>query len=198
MLDWISLLFYVNATVIVCSSLMIICSSYPVRSVLFLIICFISSAFLWMMLEAEFLSLALIFVYVGAVMTLFLFVVMMLNVQHIKDMNRHWFYILCVLLSTFLVLGTFYMLMHYFTPHEMLTHQGPDYSNTKAIGMLLYTQYALPLELAALLLLSGLISAVLLTFKPVKNRKRQKIADQHAVKKTDRIKLVSMKGVKPS
>lgn len=194
MIDWLSLFFYCNAAIALASSSMVIASRYPVRCVLFLIITFIASAFLWMLLQAEFLSLVLIFVYVGAVMTLFLYVVMMLNIDCINDVRKRWFVGLLTILSLIGVLSTLFMLVHYFSPKATLGDIKTTISNTQAIGQVLYTKYAIAIELAAVILTAAMVACVMLCFvKKPKYHRQQNIADQHAVTAKDRVTLVDIK-----
>lgn len=187
-------IFYFFALVAVISALMVITSRYPVRAVLFLVLTFFSSAVLWMLLEAEFLSLVLIFVYVGAVMTLFLFVVMMLNLD-IAPRQKGWVQYLPVGILLMVAMGA--LMLRVINPHyfPVIAYPGvvhpANYSNVQELGGLLYTQYVYPFELAAVLLLVAIVAAISLAFRGRKtNTKAQKISEQLEVKPRDRVRLV--------
>ncbi len=187
------LVFYIFSAILLFSALMVVTSRQPVKGVLFLVLSFFASAVLWMLLQGEFLALVLIFVYVGAVMTLFLFVVMMLNLDlapRIKGWVRYLpFGIIIFAIIVFLMLK---VINPTYFPSEVyhLVSQPADYNNTKELGMILYTQYAYPFELAAVLLLVAIIAAISLTFRGRRNRKSQQINKQQAVRPQDRIRLI--------
>lgn len=188
--------FYLFAAILLFSAWMVISSRYPVRAVLFLVLAFFSSAVLWMLLQAEFLALVLIFVYVGAVMTLFLFVVMMLNLD-IAPRQRGW---VRYLPFGALIIGLLLFLMwraiqgSVFPPQVYHWIAQPEsYSNVKQLGAVLYTQYVYPFELAAVLLLVAIVAAIALAFRGRrKNSKTQTINKQLAVRREDRVKLIQM------
>ena len=195
MLDVVSILFYVIATTMCLSGLLVITLRQPVYAIMFLVKTIVCAAILWMMMSAEFLSLALIFVYVGAVMTLFLFVAMMLNVTTVRDpfwkSAMTW---LGVLVSA----GVIYLLARAFV-HAQWAHIIPiqihyGLSNVERIGHVLYSEYVLPVELASVLLLAAMISAVALTLKGESSQgKRQKIGDQTTVIAKDRLQMVDLR-----
>ena len=188
-------IFYVFSALLLFSAFMVITTRHPVRGVAFLILAFFAGSGLWLLLEAEFLALVLVFVYVGAVMTLFLFVVMMLNVEVLPSRKGFLRYlplgILVVGLLGFLmlrVLGPRYFgLSHYPAPPAALSNN----SNIKALGAVLYTQYLLPFELSAVLLLVAIISSISLIFRGSR-QKSQTIAAQLAATKKNRLRLVVM------
>lgn len=187
------LVFYATAFIVVVSALAMILMRNPVHSALCLVLAFVASAALWLLLEAEFLALVLIFVYVGAVMTLFLFVVMMLNLRIEKLKRRFVPYFIIALLIVAGMLGLMLMII---APEQfnslMPAHQGADYSNMRALGLVLYTDYAYPLELAAVLLLVAMVSAVILSHTDRKSSKTQDINKQIKIRPSERIRLVSM------
>ena len=189
--------FFVFSVLLVAAAFMVIFSRNPVHSVLFLVLAFFCSAVLWMSLQAEFLSLVLIFVYVGAVMTLFLFVVMMLNVDLSVMKAKFVRYLPAAALAAVLLIGTmFYVISpkHLKEAGALPTHYGADYSNVKAMGVALYTHYLYPFEIAALILLVAIISAIALAYHGRKPDKRtQKISEQLKVKKEDRLRVVDIK-----
>ncbi|MDF1797056.1 MAG: NADH-quinone oxidoreductase subunit J [Coxiellaceae bacterium] len=200
------IIFFVFAVILITSALMVIISRNPVRAALFLVLTFFCSAVLWMMLQAEFLALALIFVYVGAVMTLLLFVVMMLNIDvaSLKDgfVRSFVFVLLGVLVSAALV----YVILSVIGPMQLndgasitMPRMPADYSNVKAMGMLLYTQYLYPFELAAVILLVAIIAAISLAFfGRKKGTKSQVVSQQLKAKKSDRLRVVNLKADKES
>ena len=180
------------ATLLLFSALMVITLRNPVQSALALVVAFIASSGLWMLLNAEFLSLILILVYVGAVMTLFLFVVMTLNLD--KDIQREGFvrYLPYGILVVVFVAGlVIYALkqQHFFSADPGLLNQPVNYSNIKALGEILYTYYAYPFELAGILLLIAIIAAISLDLRSPKGKK-QKISQQIATDPKQQIRLV--------
>lgn len=204
-MTFINLLFYVFASVAVCSAVMVIASANPVRSVLFLVLTFFASAGIWILLHAEFLALILVLVYVGAVMTLFLFVVMMLSV-HIEKMREGFVrYLPFAVIIVAMILAITIMVVG---PDHFGLSQMPspglkpaDYSNLSDLGMVLYTDYAYPFEISAVILLTAIIAAISLTHRKVSRRKAQKVSEQIAVRAEDRVRLIKMpseKRVNPS
>lgn len=188
-------IFYFFAAVLIFSAVMTIASRHPVRGVLFLVVAFFASAVLWMTLEAEFLALVLIFVYVGAVMTLFLFVVMMLNLDT-APVKQRW--VRYLPLGVVIMLAVLAMLLHVINANNFPPSQYPamshaaNYSNVKALGQVLYTQYVYQFELAAVLLLVAIIAAISLVFRGRHRSKAQRISQQVATTAARRVSLVSM------
>lgn len=174
---------------------MVVSSRHPVRAVLFLVLTFFSSSILWMLLQAEFLALVLIFVYVGAVMTLFLFVVMMLNLD-IAPRQKGWvrYLPLGVLLMGLLIILMWRIIQSGSFPKEAyhLVAQPENYSNTQQLGAVLYTDYVYPFELAAVLLLVAIIAAIAIAFRGNKGRKSQRISEQLSARREDRVKLINL------
>lgn len=190
-------LFYAFAAITVVSAGMVITRRNPVHAVLYLVLAFVSSAVLWMLLEAEFLAIALVLVYVGAVMVLFLFVVMMLDVdlaalraQFIRYLPLGLVIAAIMALEIFLVVGpTHFGLADYPRPPPAAT----GYSNTEALGMVLYTVYVYPFEIASVILLVAIVAAIRLTLRHRPETKYQKPERQIRVKKgPDRIRIVKM------
>jgi NADH-quinone oxidoreductase subunit J len=177
---------------------MVIIARNPVHSALFLVLAFFASAGLWILLQAEFLALILILVYVGAVMTLFLFVVMTLNLDTHAMRSPARYLPIALLIVALLTALMIYVL----TPHKAmfmttladLPQVAPDYSNTRALGRILYTEYVYPFEVAGALLLVAIVAAISLSARVIRNRKVQAPGEQSAVKREDRVRLV--KGVK--
>lgn len=210
----IQTIFYTFAGLAVLSALMVITQNNPVRCVLFLVVTFFASAILWMLLSAEFLSLILVLVYVGAVMTLFLFVVMMLDIET-ESIRSHFIrylpfgLILVALLVGLLLISVpenWNKINFENTAVASSTLGGQDYtegavesvkvSNTEEIGMALYTDYVAAFELAAIILLVAIISAITLAHRNSTRSKRQNILQQIMTRRADRIELVSMKSEK--
>lgn len=190
------LIFYVFAALLIGSATMVITSRHSVRAALFLIVAFCASAVLWMLLEAEFLALLLIFVYVGAVMTLFMFVVMMLNLDQETVQEKFVRYLPFAVLIVALMVG---VLVYAVKPGHlgdlglaMSAHHTADYSNTKTLGLLLYTRYVYAFELAAVILLIAIVAAIGLTHREKTNNKRQRIDAQLAATKADRLRVVEL------
>ncbi len=190
------LVFYVFSAILIGSASMVIFSRQSVRAALFLIVAFCSSAVLWMLLEAEFLSLLLIFVYVGAVMTLFMFVVMMLNLDQETVQEKFVRYLPIALILVVLMVAI--LIFSVKSTHlgdlgqAMSSHHSADYSNTKALGMLLYTHYFYAFELAAVILLIAIVAAIGLTHREKENNKRQRISEQLKANKKDRLTIIDM------
>ena len=194
------IIFYVFSAIVIVSALLVILLKNPVKAALFLVLAFFASSVLWMMLQAEFLALALIFVYVGAVMTLFLFVVMMLNpnIAVQREGFVRYFPFAAIILALFVGM-MFYVASpsHFVKSGLMLTSQPASYSNAAAMGQLLFTKYLYPFELAAMILLAAIISAISLAFfgrKP--GTKSQIIAKQLQAKKSERLRIINMEADK--
>ena len=190
-------LFYLFAAILVLAALGVITSRNPVYSALALVVCFVTSAAIWLLVEAEFLAVVLVLVYVGAVMVLFLFVVMMIDVDFValrEGFTRFawlgWLTAAAVIAEIVGVVwargGLGIDASHGGTP------QPASYSNTLELGSVLYTRYAYPLELAAMLLLVAIIAAIALTLRRRPGYKQQNIAAQVAVRAQDRLRLVKM------
>jgi NADH-quinone oxidoreductase subunit J len=191
-----TVVFYAFAAILLFAALRVITARNPVHSALFLVLAFATAAGLWMLLEAEFLAIALILVYIGAVMVLFLFVVMMLDINIDRLREGYWDYLvpgltvaLIMLLEMGLVLvGRRYGLLEMLPPAP----RSADYSNTKELGRVLYTDYVYPFELAAVILLVAIVAAIALTLRRRKDSKYQDPARQVEVRKQDRIRIVTM------
>jgi NADH-quinone oxidoreductase subunit J len=188
------LIFYIFATMAVLSALVVITVRNPVRSVLALVVTFFSMAGVWMILSAEFLSLILLLVYVGAVMTLFLFVVMMLNADVTRQRGGSFTrYLPLGALAVLLMVGI--MIVGFGAQFKGVAAPAPfdeNYSNVKQLGAILYTEYAYPFELAGVLLLAAIVAALSLAQRTPKKRKVQNISEQLQVRREDRVRLVKM------
>lgn len=191
------ILFYLFAAITVVSAGMVVTRRNPVHAVLFLVLTFVSSAVLWMLLEAEFLAIVLVLVYVGAVMVLFLFVVMMLDVelatlraQFIRYLPLGLAVALIMAVEIFLVVGpTRFGLADFPRPPA----GAAGFSNTEALGMVLYTIYVYPFEIASVILLVAIVAAIRLTLRHRPETKYQKPERQVRVTKgPDRIRIVKM------
>jgi NADH-quinone oxidoreductase subunit J len=189
----VNFLFIVFSFMLLSSALMVIVSQNPVKSALFLVLCFFSATGLWLLLTAEFLALILILVYVGAVMTLFLFVVMTINIDAamLKRLNLRLYLPLGLIIAAILVALLVYALHETSALANLAAHPvSVNLSNTAQLGDVLYTQYALPFEIAAVILLVAMIAAISLTLSQPIARKQQNISEQINTKREDRVKLV--------
>jgi NADH-quinone oxidoreductase subunit J len=188
--------FWIFAAILVAAAVCVITARNPVHSALFLVLSFFTAAALWMLLRAEFLAITLVLVYVGAVMVLFLFVVMMLDINLDRLREGFWNYLplgaavgLLMVIEMGLVLGGKYFGLDALPGPK---DPGPGYSNTKELGRLLYTDYAYPFELAAVLLLVAIVVAIALTLRKRKDTKYQDPATQVLARRGERVRLVSM------
>ena len=195
-MEFNTLLFYMFAAVLLFAALRVVTARNPVHAVLFLVLAFFNAGGIWLLLDAEFLALALVMVYVGAVMVLFLFVVMMLDIN-IESMRRGFWNYLPIggLVGAILVFEMAAVLSRgYFGLDALPNVAAPaGFSNTKELGRLLYTDYAYPFELASVILLVAIIAAVVLTHRQRKDTKGISPRDQLAVRSKDRLRIVSMK-----
>jgi len=194
-MEILKIIFYTFSLISTVSALQVILSKNPVRSVLSLVLCFFSTAVLWMLCESEFLSIVLILVYVGAVMVLFLFVVMMLDIKtsYIKEGFVKYFP-LGVSVAFLLVLGIVYSIT-YNTIISCKTFSAypENYNNVKILGEVLFTEYLYPFEISGIILLVAMIAAISLTFRGSQKRKSQDVSAQIKVQAKDRVKLVDIK-----
>ncbi len=193
-------IFYFFAAILVFAGLRVITARNPVHAALYLVLAFFTAAGLWMLLEAEFLAIVLVLVYVGAVMVLFLFVVMMLDINLDRLREGFWKYLplagfvsVLLVIEMVLILGSRHFgldVMGVPTPHPA------DYSNTKELGRLIYTDYVYAFELAAVILLVAIVAAIALTMRRRKDSKYIDPAEQVKVKRNDRLRIVKMPAVK--
>ena len=196
MLIFSDIVFYFLSAMLLFASLRVITTRNPVQAALFLVLAFFTAAGIWVLLQAEFLAITLVLVYVGAVMVLFLFVVMMLDINLDKLREGFWDYFplagfvgLLMAVEMVMVIGT-----KRFGADMVLAPpaHGADYSNTAELGRLLYTQYVLPFELAAVVLLVAIIAAIALTMRRRKNSKYTNPATQVLVQPEDRLRIIKM------
>jgi NADH-quinone oxidoreductase subunit J len=189
-------LFYAFAAVLVVAAFGVITSRNPVHAALFLVLAFVQSAFLWLLIEAEFLALALVLVYVGAVMVLFLFVVMMLdiNVEELrKGFTRYLPLGAAVALIVVLEIGNVIWFRSQGLP--FLAAPQPStagVSNTKQLGAVLYTQHVYAFEIASVILLLAIVAAITLTMRKRPGHKMQDTVKQVAVRREDRVRIVKV------
>ena len=190
------IVFYLFGGILILSASMVVVMRNPIHAALFLVLSFFASAAIWLLLQAEFLAIALVLVYVGAVMVLFLFVVMMLdiNLVSIREGFARFLPIgitVAVLMVTAmgLVVGSDYFMSDTYMAMKSI---GPDYSNTKELGMTLYTQYLYQFEIAGAILLVAIIAAISLSMSKAKDKKTTVPEDQVSVKKGDRLRVVKM------
>jgi NADH-quinone oxidoreductase subunit J len=189
------ILFYAFSGVLLVSAVGVITSRNPVHAALFLVFSFFNSAVLWMLLEAEFLAIVLVLVYVGAVMVLFLFVVMMLDINVAQMREGFTRYAPLGILIALIVVAEIGSVVWVKTLGNEMTPVASvavaaDYSNTKALGELLYTKYLYPFELAAVILLVAIVAAIVLTMRRRTGLKLQDIGAQVSVRAKDRVRIV--------
>jgi len=196
----VQLLFYAFSAVLLAAAFGVIILRNPVHSALCLVVSFFTSAALWLLIEAEFLAIVLVLVYVGAVMVLFLFVVMMLdiNIEEVrKGFTRYaWLGWLTTAAIIAEILGVVLVRGLGLDATRSPGPQAADYSNTGELGMVLYTKYVYPFELAAVLLLVAIVAAIVLTMRKRKGLKVQDIGKQVATRREDRVRVLQMKAEK--
>lgn len=203
-----TIIFYTFASILVLSGLRVITAKNPVHAAMFLVLAFFTASALWLLLQAEFLAITLILVYVGAVMVLFLFVVMMLDINFDKLREGFWKYlpiaatvgiamvvemVLLITSKNFNVAGMLTTVSKSAIP---VAANSTTVSNTEALGKILYTKYLLPFELAAVVLLVAMVAAIALTLRDRKSSKSQVVGDQVRVMAGDRLKIIKMDAVK--
>ena len=184
--------FYVFAAVLVLSGVRVITARNPVHGALFLVLAFFTAAALWLLLRAEFLAIVLVVVYVGAVMVLFLFVVMMLDINLERVREGFWRNLpLALLVGGIMVAEMVAVLTNrYFATR--VQELPPGTSNTEQLGRVLYTDYAYAFEIAAVVLLVAIIAAIALTLRARKDTRRQDPSEQVRARPAERVRLVSM------
>jgi len=195
-LNFTSLCFYLFAAVVVFAALRVITSRNPVHAVLYLVLAFFTTGMIWMLMQAEFLAIAIVVIYVGAVMVLFLFVVMMLDINIDRIREGFWRYLPVGLVVATIMVGEMSLVLNgryfsaeYIAPPEAMAAQ---YSNTKELARLIFTDYAYPFEIASLILLVAMIAAVVLTHRQRNDSKRIDPAQQIAVQAKDRLVIHSI------
>ena len=199
-MEFKTFVFYFLAVIMVVAALRVITARNPVHAALFLVLTFFNAGGLWLLLQAEFLAITLVMVYVGAVMVLFLFVVMMLDINLDRLREGFWSYLpvgalvgILMLVEMVMVLGGSYFGL------EAMPAPAPvaaDYSNTRELGRVLYTDYVYAFELASLVLLVAMVAAVSLTLRKRKGLKSIPPSEQVAVRREGRVELVKMQSEK--
>lgn len=190
------IVFYFLAAILLLAGLSVITARNPVHAALYLVLAFFTAAGIWLLLEAEFLAIALVLVYVGAVMVLFLFVVMMLDINLDRLREGFWRYLPVAGLIGVMMAAEMVMILG--VKNFGLGRVAPpaphaaDYSNTAELGRLLYTDYLLPFELASVVLLVAIVSAIALTLRERKDSKFIDPAEQVKVKRNDRLRIIKM------
>lgn len=193
-------LFYVFAAVLVFAALRVITVRNPVYAALFLVLAFFNCAAIWLLLEAEFLAITLVLVYVGAVMVLFLFVVMMLdiNVEPLREGFVRYLPVGALVGVIMVVEMIFLITQRYFlsADYPVPAPAAADYSNTEELGRLLYKDYLFQFEVAAIILLVAIVASIALTMRRRPDTKYQRPAEQISVSKEQRLRVVTMKSEK--
>jgi len=194
-MDPTTVLFYLFSAVTVFAALRVITARNPVHSALFLVLTFCSAACIWMLLKAEFLAITLVLVYVGAVMVLFLFVVMMLDINLDQVRQGFWRNLpVALFVGVVVVIELSIVLMTSFRVRQTDVPPLPaDYSNTKALGKLIYTEYVYAFEIAAVVLLVAMVAAIALTLRRRKDARHTDPAKAVRTRREDRIRLVPMR-----
>jgi NADH-quinone oxidoreductase subunit J len=187
------IVFYSFSAILIFAALRVITSRNPVHAALWLVLAFCTSAALWVQLEAEFLAITLVLVYVGAVMVLFLFVVMMLDINLARLREGFWSYLpLGAVVAVLLALEMSIVLLDQYVGTNAPPPLAPGYSNTKELGRLIYTEYVYAFEIAAVILLVAIVAAIALTLRGRKPSKYIEPAQQIKVRREDRVRIVSM------
>ena len=194
-MNTITALLYLFAAVLLFASFKVITARSTVHAALYLVLAFFNAACVWMLLRAEFLAIALVLVYVGAVMVLFLFVVMMLDINSDSFREGFWKHFpLAGFIGVLIALEMALVLMqgHRQTEAVPISAAALQMGNTKVLGIEIYTKYAYPVQLAAALLLVAIIAAIALTLRRRKDSKHMDASEQVKVKKADRVRMVKM------
>ena len=192
-MEFKNILFYVFSAIMLIAATRVITAKNPVHAALFLVLAFFNAAGIWMLLKAEFLAIVLVLVYVGAVMVLFLFVVMMLDINTDKMREGFWSYLpLATGIGVLIVLEMSAVLWRGFHTSEIRPEMTANIGGTKELGLLIYTKYIYGFEIAAAILLVAIIAAVALTLRKRKDTKAFNPGDAVRVKRNDRLRIVKM------
>ena len=189
-----AVIFYVFAAILLAAGLRVITARNPVHAAMFLVLSFFTASGIWLLLRAEFLAIALLLVYVGAVMVLFLFVVMMLDINIERLREGFWKNLPLAIVVGGIMMAEMAAVLagRYFGVAPRPRALPADYSNTKELGRLIYTDYAFAFEVAAVILLVAIIAAIALTLRKRKDARYQDPSLQVRVRREDRVRLVSM------
>jgi NADH-quinone oxidoreductase subunit J len=195
MLDPKTILFYVFAAILIIAALRVVTARNPVHAALFLVLAFFTAAAIWMLLHAEFLAILLVLVYVGAVMVLFLFVVMMLDLDldHLRKGFKQYMPVASLVGAIIVAEMAIVLIRGFIGTTQPVRNLSPEAaaSNTKALGMLLYTDYLFAFEVAGIILLVAIVASVALTLRRRKDTKTQNIPEQIRTRKEDRVRMVT-------
>jgi NADH-quinone oxidoreductase subunit J len=187
-----ALVFYAFGAVLLAAGLAVITARNPVHAALFLVLAFFTAAALWLLLRAEFLAITLVVVYVGAVMVLFLFVVMMLDINLERVREGFWRNLPLALIVGGIMVWEMITILAFRIWGVEPRQLPPDYSNTRELGRVLYTDYALGFEIAAVILLVAIVAAIALTLRRRKDSRHQDPSRQVRARREERVRLVSM------
>jgi len=189
-----TVLFYLFAAVLVVAAFRVVTARSPVTAAMHLVLSFFTAAMLWMLINIEFLSLLLVLVYVGAVMVLFLFVVMMLDInsKQLEQGVRSYLPLGLLIAAVMVAEMSFVLTRDWWNPDEPLPVQAADFNNTLAVGTAMYTEYVYAVQVAAVILLVGMVAAIALTLRRRNDTKPNVPSEQLKVKASDRIRLVSV------
>ena len=189
-----AIVFYVFAAILLAAGLCVITARNPVHAALFLVLAFFTAAAIWLLLRAEFLAITLLLVYVGAVMVLFLFVVMMLDIHIERLREGFWRNLPLAIVVGGIMMAEMAAVLagRTFGVAPTSVPRAADYSNTKELGRLLYTDYAFAFEVAAVILLVAIVAAIALTLRRRKDTRSQDPSQQVRARAADRVRLVSM------
>ncbi len=193
---FVEILFYAFAAVLVGAAVGVITSRNPVYAALYLVLAFFTSAVIWLLLQAEFLAIVLVLVYVGAVMVLFLFVVMMLdiNVEELRKGFTRYAPLgaIVAFIMVFEIVNVVYVKRLGLDRLPAAPPPPADYSNTRELGSVLYTDYVYPFQIAAVILLVAIVTAIVLTMRKRTGQKVQDVRKQVAVRREDRVRIVKV------
>ena len=198
-MDTKTILFLTFSAILLVAAVRVITARNPVHAVLFLVLSFFSAAALWMLARAEFLAIALVLVYVGAVMVLFLFVVMMLDINVDRLRQGCWRHLPLAGIVAALIVLQLWLVLSY-GRWQTMTEPGAgmrEANNIEALGTLTFTEYVFPLQVAGVILLVAIIAAIALTLRRRKDTRYVQVSEQLRVKKADRLRLVKMRAETP-
>lgn len=194
-MEFKTFVFYFLAAILVFASLRVVTLRNPVHAALNLVLAFFSASGIWILLQAEFLAIALVLVYVGAVMVLFLFVVMLLDINLDRLREGFWSYLPLGAIVALLIVAEMSLVLYArfsSVPESAAGQAGANFSNAKEVGRLLFTEYVYPFELASVILLVGIVAAVALTLRGKRKSKAVSPSEQVFVKAKDRVRIVQM------